>query len=66
MPRPKSDLTTHKINLHGGDFEKMREMFPVKGPSIAIRNLVRAFLTKNYKPANRGNFETDIDISDIE
>ncbi len=42
-------LIKKTLNLNEGDWEKMSEMFPKEGPSIAIRNLVTLFCTMHYK-----------------
>lgn len=46
MPRPKSDLVTHHINLHRGDLDELRELFPGVEPSKVVRALVRDCINK--------------------
>lgn len=46
MPKKKSELTTHHINLHAGDLERLRELFPGSEPSRIVRALVRDCITK--------------------
>jgi len=49
MARPKrTDLTKVTLNLRDGDFEKMGHLFPAKGPSASIRELLSAFVDKHY------------------
>ena len=49
MAKPKDDTLVKKaINLRKGDFEKMGELFPANGPTIAIRNLISKFVDKHY------------------
>ena len=49
MARPKnSELIKKTLNFRPGDFEKMGEMFPDLGSSVAIRDLLAAFVDKHY------------------
>jgi hypothetical protein len=49
MARQKrNDLVKVTLNLRDGDFNKMGELFPEKGPSVAIRELLSAFIDKHY------------------
>lgn len=51
MATPKNpDLVKKTLNLRAGDFEKMAELFPKSGGgSIAIRDLISAFVDKHYR-----------------
>lgn len=50
MPRPKDhSLVRKSINLRHGDFEKLEEMFPSLGPTIAIRKLISGFIDAKYE-----------------
>ncbi len=64
MARPKSDLETHKVNFHGGDWEKLRDMFPNDGPTVGARTIVRAFCKRYWKPT-AASME-DVNLDDIE
>lgn len=46
MPKKKSELTTHHINLYTGDLERLRELFPGNEPSKIVRALVRDCIKK--------------------
>lgn len=46
MPRPKSDLTTHHINLYAGEFEELSYLFPAAPPAKVIRELVHELIIK--------------------
>ena len=49
MTRPRNlALTKKTLNFRSGDFEKMGELFPDLGPSLAIRTLVERFVNKHY------------------
>lgn len=43
-----TDLIKKTLNLREGDFEKMANLFPHIGGSIAIRQLVSTFVDKHY------------------
>lgn len=61
MPRPKNpDLVKKTLNFRPGDFEKMAEMFPSKGASVAIRELISAFVDKNYLESEMPETPTDL------
>ena len=51
MPRPKTELQKHTLNLRPGDFQKRGELFPDLGPSESIRTLIARFVDNNYKEA---------------
>lgn len=46
MPRPKSDLTSHHINLYRGDFERLQELFPATQPGVLIREIIRGTIKR--------------------
>lgn len=49
MARAKADnLTKKTLNLRTGDFEKMGDLFPALGSSVAIRDLIAKFVDKQY------------------
>ena len=49
MPRPKDhSLVRKSINLRYGDFEKLEEMFPQYGPTVAIRKILSGVVDANY------------------
>lgn len=43
-----TDLIKKTLNLRQGDFEKMANLFPNVGGSIAIRELISKFVDKHY------------------
>lgn len=48
MATPKNvDLVKKTMNYRVGDFEKMQELFPKLVPSVAIRDLISAFVDKH-------------------
>lgn len=49
MPRRKAELQKHTLNLRPGDFDKMGELFPDLGSSVAIRTVLSKFIDKNYR-----------------
>lgn len=49
MATPKNpDLVKKTLNLRQNDFEKMAELFPAKGGSCAIRELISRFVDTHY------------------
>ena len=46
LPRRKSDLTTHHINLYSGDLEVLSDLVPGGPPAKIIRELVRSTIQK--------------------
>lgn len=42
MPNEFLDLQKHTLNLHRGDMEKLRQLFPKSEPTVIIRELVRS------------------------
>lgn len=62
MPRAKTDLQKHTLNLRQGDYQRLGEMFPKMGGGRAIRELVIRFVDKHYRPAeDKPNLDVDID-----
>ena len=59
---PKQELAKKALNLRPGDFEKMGELFPDLGPTVAVRKLISAFVDKHYKDAPTTIPSTDIEI----
>ena len=59
MPKQKTDLQKHTLNLRPGDFAKMGEIFPEMGASESIRTLVSRFVDKHYQQP------TSIEVSNI-
>jgi hypothetical protein len=52
MARPKrNEFEKKTLNFRPGDFDKMGELFPAKGPSVAIRETIAAFVDKLYTSA---------------
>jgi hypothetical protein len=49
------------MNFREGDFEKMGELFPQLDPSVAIRQLISAFVDKNHNQQHKP-IETDVDL----
>lgn len=41
MPRPKSDIASHHVNLYRGDMERLQALFPTVPAGRIIRELVR-------------------------
>lgn len=63
MARSKNiDLDKKTLNLRAGDFEKMGEMFPDLGSSVAVRTLLSKFVDRNYKVPET-EVEVDIDAN---
>lgn len=56
-PRKNHDLIKKTLNLRVGDFEKMGELFPDKGSSNAIRDLISLFVDKHFKPQSPATAE---------
>lgn len=51
MPKPKNhELTKHTLNLRAGDFDKIGELFPDLGPSVAVRQILSRFIDKHFRP----------------
>jgi hypothetical protein len=49
MPRKKpEDLQKHTLNLRAGDFERLGEIFPDLGPSVALRSIISAVIDKHH------------------
>jgi len=56
MSRPKIvDLKKHTLNLREGDFDKMAELFPRLGASVAVRQLISKFIDKHHRLALVGD-----------
>lgn len=50
MPKSKNvDLIKVTMNLRDGDLAKMGELFPSKRPSVAVRDLISAFVDKHFE-----------------
>lgn len=63
MPRAKNqDLIKKTLNLRAGDWEKLSELFPKHGPSIAVRKVVSAFVDKHYTETTVDVPSTDLDL----
>ena len=59
MPRPRrNEFEKKTLNFRPGDFDKMGELFPAKGPSVAIRETIAAFVDKIYTSAPTTTVQT--------
>lgn len=63
MATPKNpDLVKKTLNIREGDFEKMAALFPRTSPSIAIRELISAFVNKHYGQPNTEGLDVSDDL----
>lgn len=66
MPRKKSDIQKHTLNLRTGDYGKMQEMFPRQGAGFAIRVLIAKFVDQHYQPPTpREKPDLGVDLDEI-
>jgi len=65
MPRKKLEGGSDRrcVVLFEGDFDKLQRLFPAKGASFVIRQIVRQFLVRVEAAAPK--VELEIDIKDI-
>jgi hypothetical protein len=61
MPKAKTDLQKHTLNLFPGDYAKLQEYFPDIGAGLMIRRIVRKFL-ENMETAPEAPDQISIDI----
>ena len=55
----------HTMNFRIGDFDKMEELFPAKGPSVAIRETIASFIDSVYEAAPTQTVTTNVkDLTD--
>lgn len=63
MATPKNvDLVKKTMNLRVGDFEKMKELFPKLDASVAIRDLISAFVDKHYAKTPQPESDQDVEL----
>lgn len=63
MARPKKNLQKKTLNFNDGDWDKLAEMFPEQGPSVAVRKIISRFVQEHYVPTQvESNPDLDIDL----
>lgn len=63
MPKGKNtDIHKVTLNLRQGDLVKMKALFPSKKPSVAVRELVSAFIDKHYDASPTAEVEVETDL----
>ena len=64
MPRQKTDLQKHTLNLRPGDFTKIGCIFPHLHATTIIRLLISTYVDNNYKKAPSINTQTPEELHD--
>lgn len=57
-PKKAEDLQKHTLNLRSGDFERLGELFPDLGPSVALRKIISSLIDRHHKSV-AGNIKLD-------